>query len=168
MHPSFEPPSLTAMPSFRQATAAEMGAAVEMRAHMLADLAGKSPDVPDRSWRDRFASFYSSRMAAERAAIFFAEYGGRVLGNAMAYLLVNHRSEIQLQQSAYISGVYVFPEWRRRGIASRLTLMTIGWAREHGCVYARLRTSEMGRFVYERLGFTQSDEMELRLVSSDV
>jgi hypothetical protein len=48
-------------------------------------------------------------------------------------------------------------------VARAITLATIEWARANGCVVIRLRASEMGRLVYRSLGFTPTDEMELRL-----
>jgi GNAT superfamily N-acetyltransferase len=92
-----------------------------------------------------------------------AERDGALCGLASVYKLVNHRSEIFKQSSAYISNVYVDPQLRRQGLATALTQMCIDWARSNGCIVARLRTSKMGRHVYAAMGFVQSDEMELPL-----
>src|SRR5687768_16077241 len=55
-----------------------------------------------------------------------------------------------------VGGVYfvcTHPEHRRRGIGAAVTLAAMRGARELGCRLAVLGTSDMGRPVYERLGF---------------
>ena len=79
------------------------------------------------------------------------------------YKLPTHRSRITLRDSAYICNVWVDPAWRRRGIARALTLAAVDWAKANGCEVVRLRTSKMGRPVYEGIGFVRTDELELRL-----
>jgi GNAT superfamily N-acetyltransferase len=102
-------------------------------------------------------------MERDHAALFVAEADGRPIGVAAVYLLKNHRSDIFARQSAYVSNVWVEPAHRRQGIATALTRDAIDWARAKGCEVVRLRSSQMGRPVYASLGFTPSDEMELRL-----
>ena len=147
----------------RQLTAAEIDIAKDMRRRMILELDGRDADEAFPGWRERYVDFYSSRMAQGHAALFVAEADGRPIGVAAVYLLKNHRSVIFARPSAYVSNVWVDPAARRKGIASALTRMTIDWARGKGCEVVRLRTSRMGRPVYSSIGFTPSDEMELRL-----
>jgi GNAT superfamily N-acetyltransferase len=60
---------------------------------------------------------------------------------------------------AYALGMYVVPELRRRGIARELMLRAIDCAADHGASLVALHASEFGRPVYEKLGFTLTDEM---------
>ena len=140
--------------------------AAELRAAMTRELDGKDPDAAGGAWRDRFVDFFESRMRAGHAALLFAKDGAAVAGMAGVYLLANHRSQIYHQQSAYITSLYVRPEYRRMGVATELTRRAVEWATHKGCVVVRLRTSDMGRPVYERLGFHRTDELELELMTS--
>jgi len=64
-------------------------------------------------------------------------------------------------RQAYALGLFVPPEHRRRGVARALMERTIECAIDHGAPLITLHTSETGRILYERLGFTP--ELELRL-----
>ncbi|MFI5388466.1 MAG: GNAT family N-acetyltransferase [Candidatus Eremiobacterales bacterium] len=149
--------------TIRQLTAAEIDIAKDMRHEMILELDGRDADESYPGWRERYVEFYASQMARGYAALFVAESEGHPLGVAAVYLLKNHRSVIFARRSAYVSNVWVEPAGRRKGIASALTRMTIEWARSKGCEVVRLRSSRMGRPVYSAIGFTPSDEMELRL-----
>jgi GNAT superfamily N-acetyltransferase len=141
----------------------ELGLAADLRERMTRELNGDDSAPIDRELHDRFVEFYRTRLAAGTSATFVAEQGNTLCGLASVYKLVNHRSEIFGQPSAYVSNVYVEPQQRRRGLATALTQSCIDWARAQGCVIVRLRTSKMGRHVYAAMGFAQSDEMELLL-----
>ncbi|HEY5095187.1 MAG TPA: GNAT family N-acetyltransferase [Candidatus Eremiobacteraceae bacterium] len=149
--------------AIRLITPPELGLAADMRERMTRELQDDENAPVDRQLHDRFVEFYRTRMAAGTSATFVAERGDSFCGLASVYKLVNHRSEIFRQPSAYVSNVYVEPQQRRKGFATALTLRCIDWAREHGCVIVRLRTSKLGRHVYAAMGFSQSDEMELPL-----
>ena len=139
---------------------AELSFAAELRDRMTREIQG---DGLDPRMRERFVDFYRTRLAAGTSATFVAEHDGALCGLASVYKLVNHRSEIFEQPSAYVSNVYVEPELRRRGLGTTLTQMCIDWARTNGCAIVRLRSSAMGRHVYAAMGFAQSDEMEYPL-----
>ena len=141
----------------------EMSAVLDMRRAMTLELDEKDLDVQFPGWRARFGAYLNELIAQDAAMFFMADLGGKVVGMGGVYKLRNHRSEIYGQPSAYITSIYVFPEYRRQGIATRITHAAVQWAREHGCVVVRLRASDSGRRVYEAVGFTPTDEMELRL-----
>ena len=65
---------------------------------------------------------------------------------------------------SYLMSVYVEPSHRRRGIARRLIEEMIAWSRESGITEVRLHASDMGRALYERMGFRAKDELRLRLI----
>jgi GNAT superfamily N-acetyltransferase len=149
--------------SYRQASYDELSVAARLRLAMMAELDGADLDQQYPGWRQRFVEFYARRMRAGNAGFWLAEQDGQIAGMAVAFLLVNQRSEIFGEECAYLNNVYVVPQWRKRGIGSRLTQTAVAWARERGCVVVRLRASSLGRSMYAALGFVSSGEMELRL-----
>ncbi|HYK52265.1 MAG TPA: GNAT family N-acetyltransferase [Candidatus Eremiobacteraceae bacterium] len=149
--------------TIRPLQVSEIDIARDMRHAMIGELDGRDADELYPGWRQRYIEFYRSRMEQDHAALYVAEADGRPIGVAAVYLLKNHRSEIFGRQSAYVSNVWVEPAHRRKGIAAGLTRHAIDWARAKGCEVIRLRSSQMGRPVYASLGFTPTEEMELRL-----
>lgn len=63
--------------------------------------------------------------------------------------------------AAYVLGMYVLPEYRRRGIARTLMTACIESAEERGAPAVMLHTSDIGRPLYEGLGFKPTPEMRL-------
>ena len=60
---------------------------------------------------------------------------------------------------AIVLNVYTEPEWRRRGVAEALMRQVIRWAQEERLDRLVLHASDEGRPLYERLGFTATNEM---------
>jgi len=63
----------------------------------------------------------------------------------------------------YIWGVYVDAAYRRRGIATSLTLSAVQYLKDVRCTRVILHASATGRAVYEKLGFVAADEMRFDL-----
>ncbi len=58
-----------------------------------------------------------------------------------------------------IMNVYTEPEWRGYGLATMVMETIIAWAKANGVASLILHASEMGRPIYEKLGFAASNEM---------
>ncbi|GGK31731.1 N-acetyltransferase [Deinococcus malanensis] len=65
--------------------------------------------------------------------------------------------------SAYVMNMYVVPQHRRRGLAEALMNEMLVQARSQGLHSVKLHAAPMGRAIYERLGFVESTNPELRL-----
>src|SRR4051812_35124416 len=64
---------------------------------------------------------------------------------------------------ALIVNVYTEKEWRRQGLAELVTRTIINWCVERKVVSIVLHASELGRPLYERLGFLPTNEMNFPL-----
>ena len=58
-----------------------------------------------------------------------------------------------------ILNVYTDPEYRRQGLARRLTETAIEWCRANGIATVILHASDEGRELYRSLGFEPTNEM---------
>jgi GNAT superfamily N-acetyltransferase len=85
---------------------------------------------------------------------------GEVVGGAGVWLQDWMAAPLTLnRQRGYIMNVYVEPEYRRQGLASRLTSACVDECRRRGITMIYLHYSNEGRLVYEKLGFTMGREM---------
>jgi GNAT superfamily N-acetyltransferase len=65
-------------------------------------------------------------------------------------------------ERAVILNVYTEAEFRRRGVALRVMQVILEWIKSYGLQSVNLHASEEGRALYERLGFSATNEMRLR------
>lgn len=150
------------MPKIRRARFDEFGTAAALRAEMAHEMQkGWDRDYP--LWRERFARYFAGRQAAGTSCLLLAFEDERAVGLTAVSVYDDYRREVLGHAVAHVNAVYVQPPYRRRGIASELVREAIAWARDRGCVRVRLRSSDDGRRVYERLGFRPGREMELEL-----
>jgi GNAT superfamily N-acetyltransferase len=67
-------------------------------------------------------------------------------------------------REAYVMNMYTYPDYRRQGIASELLKRMIQFARSAGARRVWLRATEIGRPVYEKIGFQPMESaMQLKL-----
>lgn len=70
--------------------------------------------------------------------------------------------EIVSGRQAIIQNVYTEPDWRRRGLGTLLMKEIIAWSQKTGIDSLVLHASDVGRPLYERLGFVATTEMRFR------
>lgn len=147
---------------FRAARLDEYRHAAEMRRQMSVEHEGDF-DARSSDWRTRYTHFFSEKQRAGKAQLFLAIAGGEPIGMTIVSFLEHYRTEAFGTKYAYVNSVFVYPQYRRRGVGGELMKMAIAWARERDCTYVRLRSSEQGRPLYESLGFNPTSEMQLQL-----
>lgn len=97
---------------------------------------------------------------------FVAEIEGQIVGSASGQRFAGLYPLIlktEYRNYGYIWGVYVELAHRKQGIATRLTQRTIDYLKTIGCTHALLNASPFGKPVYDRLGFTSTNAMQLNL-----
>ena len=137
--------------------------ATAMRSAMDAEN-GIDHDALHPGWRERFREYFGSRQARGDAQIFAARMeNGEPVGMAIVTLADHYRGHVFGTPYASVHGVFVKPEYRRRGVASALVCAAEAWAQAHGMYLLRLRSTEMGKPLYRSLGFTPTAEFEKKL-----
>jgi len=96
---------------------------------------------------------------------YIAEINGEAVATAFLTIMerpANH--SLVTGKSGRISNVYVFPEYRKQGIATQLMNLLAEEARTVGLSYIELSATESGKHVYEKLGYKlRYTEMKLVL-----
>ena len=128
-------------------------------------------DIPESAirsdWLSQTTQFLDSARQSLNYAAFVAEVDHRIIGSASCQQFAGLYPNIltaEHRQYGYIWGVYVEPNYRRKGIAKQLTQATINYLKSIGCTHAILNASPMGKPVYEQLGFQAGNTMQLNLV----
>ena len=67
-----------------------------------------------------------------------------------------------------VLNVYTEPAHRRRGLARRLVVHVLAWARARGLQRISLHASDEGRPLYEQLGFVPTNEMRREWTTESV
>ncbi len=96
------------------------------------------------------------------AVHFVARDGGQIVASVGAFI----KSDLPFRYFSqptygFVGDVYTEAEYRGAGIATTLTKEALSWFKSKGVVMVRLLASDAGRPIYERMGFTTTDEMEL-------
>lgn len=144
--------------SLRPAAEAEVGDVVAMIRSMVCDMGVFGPDPvseDEEPWAE-----VTERVEAELSApshlFLVAESEETTIG------LVEARRErthplFAPKDLLHVSAVYVRPEHRRRGVATRLLRETLSWGKDQGCVEAQLNTlaTNPARQLYASLGFSE-------------
>lgn len=67
------------------------------------------------------------------------------------------------ERRGYVLNVYTAPHYRRRGLARRLMTMLLDACRDQGINSLYLHSSNEARHLYESMGFTPTNELQLLL-----
>lgn len=112
---------------------------------------------------ERTIAAYSEDYANGICMHFVEEIDGSIVGCAGGRISRNEifRNPIH----GYIMDVYVEPNHRRQGIATRLTEEIIAWLKGCGTETIKLHAAIAAVPIYEQLGFENSREMKLEIAS---
>lgn len=130
-----------------------------MKLELAMSVAGLRTD-----WAERETAYFARRTAEGCAQWHLAKVGEEFVGSSCAYVDDGWASTLlERPKTGWIIGVYVVPEFRRRGIARALTEAALVWLRGTSCTEAKLHASPFGRGIYDSLGFELTNEMRLSL-----
>lgn len=117
------------------------------------------------AWPDAVRDYYRQALASGSHIALLALAGERLAATGGLDLrreMPSYHNPAGL--SGHIMNIWTDPAFRGRGIAWRMLDLLTAAACERGCLTVSLHTTAMGRPLYQRYGFTATDdEMELEL-----
>ncbi len=113
-------------------------------------------DGDRRAVADASREYFRDKVPSGEYISFFAEAEGEVagVGGIVLFRKPPHPGNLSGVEG-YILNMYTRPDWRRKGIASRILDALLAEAREHNAGLVWLRATETGRLVYEQHGFAE-------------
>jgi GNAT superfamily N-acetyltransferase len=152
----------------RLATVDDIPVLISHRRKMFEDMDALKGVTRDRAGFDAMDAAYAVLLRYEIPAgstqAWVIEGSGQIAASgALKFADWLPRPDGQRRGLVYVHSVYTEPAYRRSGLARRILTAMIDYCRENGWPRLTLHASDMGRGLYEDLGFKPTNEMRLVL-----
>lgn len=149
--------------TYRAATPDDAAALAALRWENQAE---RHPEQEHRDTLDQYTAAYIEQTRDELARgvhrAWLAEAGGEAVACVtLVWWVMPPNPDEHRRRRGFVTSVYTRPAYRRQGVARQLMTMLIEHARAESVQRLILWSSEMGRPLYEDLGFTPSTGFEL-------
>ena len=140
---------------YRKTTKADMKILMKLRLEMLREVNGLSGEYEyDENFIFESRRYYES---GEQTTVIASD-GETLVGCAsLSYTWIMPTFSHPTGNRAHLMNVYTRADYRRRGISKKMVEILIDEAKENGVTEISLDATEMGRSLYESLGFKASD-----------
>ena len=152
----------------RLATVDDIPTLVSHRRKMFEDMAALKGEQREQASLEVMEAAYAvllrEEIPARSTRAWVIEAGGQIVASG-ALKLTDWlpRPDGSRRGLVYVHSVYTEPAHRRHGLARRILLAMIDYCRDDDWPRISLHASEMGRGLYEDLGFKPTNEMRLVL-----
>lgn len=127
---------------------------------MWEDMGGFSSEELDEA-DPVYARWARARLASGKLCAWIVEERGvPVASGAVWVMRIHPRPGAPTGLTPYLMSMYTLPEHRGKGHAQRIVRAAMKWSRDNGFARMTLHASEMGRPVYEKLGWERTYEMK--------
>jgi GNAT superfamily N-acetyltransferase len=140
---------------YRLATSNDIDQLVKLRVLMQKEVHQATDDNVDSDYLTGVEKYFKRTINAGSYYSAVAEINGELV--AATGLVVYEKPPSLKGRSGrvgYITNVYTLPEYRKQGIASKLMELTANQAKKDGVDKLHLWSTDDGKGVYERVGFT--------------
>lgn len=140
---------------YRKTTKADMKILMKLRLEMLREVNGLSGEY---EYDENFISESRRYFESGEQTTVIASDGETLVGCAsLSYTWIMPTFSHPTGNRAHLMNVYTRTDYRRRGISKKMVEILIDEAKENGVTEISLDATEMGRPLYESLGFKASD-----------
>ena len=144
---------------YRKATLADINELIENRIAMRLERESDRENVDQDDFRKRTYDYFLRHMQDDSYISWIAVEEDMIVatsGMCFFYSPPTYRNKSGI--TAYIMNMYTKPEYRKKGIATKLLSFLIEEAKNKDCIRITLNASEMGRPVYAKYGFKDSND----------
>ena len=151
--------------STRLATTHDVDVLVQFESALFAEDAAVHEEFADPTWPDREGNNDFLRLlASPDSIVLVAESDANLIGHLVGYTSASSPTRKPVTY-ANLRSLYVSPFERRSGVAKKLIDEFIDWARDQGCVEARVDSyaaNEAAQALYELNGFSSQSISRIR------
>jgi GNAT superfamily N-acetyltransferase len=141
---------------YRKAALSDVDDLSRLRVDMIREEDDYPESFLDLLYRNTM-QYIESGLADRSYSAWVAEEDGAIIAmGGVTYYALPPNDWCPSGKTAYIGNVYTLPAFRRQGVANRLLTLIINEAKENKCQRILLNTSDMGRPLYEKHGFSGS------------
>ena len=147
------------MIEYRRAELNDMDELLRVRINFLYDAKNISAHDEEAAIRKANEEFLKEVLIDGSFMQWLAVEEGKIVATSSVsfYRLPPNRG-LPTGKAAYIGNMYTYPEYRKKGIASKLLSLAVEEAKNYGCNKVLLNATDMGRPIYEKFGFTDSKD----------
>ena len=146
--------------TIRRATGADIADLVRLRRMMFEAMGFDNPVQMDTADAAAAAYFATAIPAEEFYGWLAVTPAGEAVSSGGVVLDQHPPSPSNLSgRIGYIMNVVTVPRYRRQGVARRIMQAILTWLAEQGIQRVALHATEVGKPLYEELGFADSNEM---------
>jgi GNAT superfamily N-acetyltransferase len=149
----------------REAVHADIPVLIKHRRWMFQDMLNTQPVAYTQTDVDAMETPYAEYLEKHFGTIIRAwvvEDEGRVISSgSILFQMWSPRPADLTGEAALLHSIYTEPDYRRQGLARRVTQALVTACRYLGYKTISLHASEAGRALYESLGFHPTSEMRL-------
>ncbi len=150
----------------RRATVEDIDVLARLRVALQREMGHLAADTPEDAFVEATRRYLAEALPSGAFIAWMAVADGQVVASSGLIFIARPPSARNLSgREAHILNMYTVPEWRGRGIATRLLRELIGAARDADAHRIWLHASADGQPIYEKAGFAAthrtSPEMDL-------
>ena len=145
------------MITYRKAVIEDCKALTEIRIANLDEHEKTEPGNERELLRKTIQQYFETAIADGSLITWLACDGSKIISTSGVSFFTATPSLSNLSgMTGYITNMYTYPDYRRRGIGGKLLELTVEEATALGCGRVVLYTTKMGKAIYERFGFVES------------
>jgi ribosomal protein S18 acetylase RimI-like enzyme len=151
--------------NYRRANIDDVEFLINFRIRCLNELYDHPEDDETEILRKALREYFSETIPSNDFIAWLAEHRGKIIGTSgmVVWRIPARYGGLESGKLGYILNLYTTPEARRKGICTRLLDELIKEAKSLGLKYLHLHASEDGMNIYRKAGFTEPDQIELKL-----
>jgi len=149
--------------TIRRATFEDVEMLVQLRSALLQSTGNIQNEAEKETVAQANRAYFVRTLPTKKFLAWVAEVNSQIVGSSGLVFFERPPMHGNLSgQEAYIMNMYTLPAWRSQGVATALFQTILAFLKEAGIKRIWLHTTEAGRRLYEKHGFTTTNtEMEV-------